>query len=230
MKRTKSKNSGAKRNNSLNLELLPIKPLTDNQKKVFDSNNHVVLNGSAGTGKTFITSYLGMRSILDREFSRLIYVRSAVPTRDIGFLPGTEKDKMEVYERPYSDIMADLFGRGDAYDILKLKQLVQFIPTSFLRGTTLRDAVVIVDECQNMSYHELDSIITRIGDNCQLYLCGDYYQSDLKGNGLNKFHKVLKAMDCFDVVEFSVDDIVRSDLVKEYLLAKFEVFGKQSVE
>ena len=213
-----------------NLELQDIKPLTENQRKVFDSDNNVVLNGCAGTGKSFITSYLGFDAIFnENQYSRLIYIRSAVSTRNIGFLPGKDHEKVEVFERPYEDIAADLFGRGDAYSILKQKGLVQFIPTSFLRGTTIRDAVIIVDECQNMTYHELDSIITRVGDNCQIYICGDYFQSDLSSNGLQKLHDVLKAMKSFDFVEFDTDDIVRSNFVKEYLLAKYETLGKKII-
>lgn len=223
----KSKQGNGKGAN-LNLTLVPVEPLTENQRKVFESKKNVVCNGCAGTGKTYITSYLGLDLVLNqREFSRLVYIRSAVSTRNIGFLPGGDKDKVEIYERPYMDIASDLFGRGDAYDILKQKGIIQFLSTSFLRGTTLRDAVIIVDECQNMTYHELDSIITRIGDNCLVYFCGDYFQSDLHGNGLGDFHKVLNKMDSFDFVQFELDDIVRSDFVKEYLIAKYDTFRKE---
>ncbi len=221
---TKSK---APKNKAQGLTLADIVPLNENQKKVFNSEKHVVLNGCAGTGKSFITSYLGYRDIIKHNlYNRLIYIRSAVPTRNIGFLPGTDAQKIEVYERPYEDIAADIFERGDAYSIMKQKSIVQFTPTSFLRGTTIKDAVIIVDECQNMDYHELDSIVTRIGDNCQVYICGDYFQSDLGSNGLANLHKVLHKMDSFDFVEFGTEDIVRSDFVKEYLLAKYEVLGK----
>lgn len=227
----KAQRRNGNKKSGLNVNLDRVEPLTDNQKTVFESDNHVVLNGCAGTGKTFITTYLALDLILNKnEFAKLAYIRSAVPTRDIGFLPGKESEKMEVYERPYADIISELCNRGDAYEVLKQKEIVKFIPTSFLRGTTLRDTVVIVDECQNMSFHELDSIITRIGDNCQVYLCGDYFQSDLKDNGLKKFHRVLEQMKSFDFVEFSLDDIVRSDFVKEYLIAKYDVHGTAQVD
>jgi phosphate starvation-inducible PhoH-like protein len=225
-----SKGRGRGKQQNHNLSLGSVQPLTDNQKKVFESKNHVVLNGCAGTGKTFITSYLGLKAVLDDEFSQLLYIRSAVATRNIGFLPGNERDKVEVYERPYVDIAADLFRRGDAYEILKQKGIIKFLTTSFPRGMTLNDSVIIVDECQNMSYHELDSIITRIGENCLLFICGDYFQSDLGANGLKKFHEVLKRMQSFDFVEFGVEDIVRSDFVKEYLTTKYKVFGEKHVK
>jgi phosphate starvation-inducible PhoH-like protein len=212
------------------LRLEPVEPLTNNQRTVFESNKNVVLSGCSGTGKTFISSYLALDDVINGDrYSSVIYIRSAVSTRDLGFLPGNEKDKVEVYERPYVDIVGDLFDRGDAYDIAKIKGLIKFIPTSFLRGTTLKDAVIIVDECQNMTYHELDSIITRIGDNCRIFICGDYFQSDLKENGLRNFHKVLKKMESFDFVEFGLDDIVRSDFVREYLIAKYNIFGEKQI-
>ncbi len=229
--RPRNGKNGEQKKRGWNLELQEFKPLTPNQKLVFESDNHVVLNGCAGTGKSFITSYLGFKAIFEENaYSKLIYLRSAVSTRNIGFLPGNDKDKIEVYERPYVDIATELFGRGDAYNILKQKETVHFLPTSFLRGTTIKDAVIIVDECQNMTYHELDSIITRIGENCQVYFCGDYFQSDLHGNGLENFHKVLERMKSFDFVEFGLDDIVRSDFVREYLEAKYEVFGEKHVK
>ena len=150
-------------------------------------------------------------------------MRSAVPTRDIGFLPGNEKEKSAIYEEPYKDICIELFQRGDAYEILKTKGLVNFMTTSFIRGITLRDAVIIVDECQNMSFHELDSIITRVGENCRIIFCGDFRQSDLNKNGLKDFVRIIKAMDQFDLVDFEIKDIVRSGFVKDYITAKTDL-------
>jgi phosphate starvation-inducible PhoH-like protein len=138
-------------------------------------------------------------------------------------LPGTEKEKASVYEEPYKDIANDLFGRGDAYEILKQKNLVEFMTTSFIRGITLRDAVILIDECQNMSFHELDSIITRMGENCRIIFCGDFRQADLRANGLKDFFQVLKRMDLFTFIEFEVEDIVRSEFVKSYIIAKNEL-------
>ena len=204
----------------VNFDLREIEPLTRNQLKAFESNKHLVLHGLAGTGKTFISSYLAYDDMTKGDYQKLVIIRSAVPTRDIGFLPGTEKEKASVYEEPYKDIANDLFGRGDAYEILKQKNLVAFMTTSFIRGITLRDAVILIDECQNMSFHELDSIITRMGENCRVMFCGDFKQADLKGNGLKDFIRILKSMDCFTFVEFQVEDIVRSDFVKSYIIAK----------
>mgnify|MGYP001576417257 CR=1 FL=1 len=202
------------------LELQEIEPLTRNQLTAFESNKNLVLHGLAGTGKTFISSYLAYDDMAKGNYQSLVIIRSAVPTRDIGFLPGTEKEKSSVYEEPYKDIAIDLFARGDAYEILKQKGLVHFMTTSFIRGITLRDAVIIIDECQNMSFHELDSIITRIGENCRVMFCGDFRQADLKANGLQDFIRVLKSMDLFTFIDFQVEDIVRSSFVKQYIIAK----------
>jgi len=205
------------------LELLEIEPLTRNQLRAFDSNKHLILHGLAGTGKTFISSYLAFDDMSKQNYDQLVIIRSAVPTRDIGFLPGTEKEKSSVYEEPYREIAIELFGRGDAYEILKQKSIVHFMTTSFIRGITLKDAVVLIDECQNMSFHELDSIITRMGRNCRVIFCGDFRQADLKQNGLQEFMQVLKRMGDFDFIEFEVEDIVRSDFVKNYIIAKNEL-------
>ncbi len=208
-------------------DMARIEPLTDNQGLVFDSNKNICLNGCAGTGKSFISTYLALLDIMvENQYSKLIYIRSAVSTRNIGFLPGKREEKVEVYERPYEDFATELFGRGDAYSILKQKGIIEFLDTSFLRGTTISDSAIIIDECQNMTYHELDSILTRVGKNCRVFLCGDYFQSDLGANGLENLHKVLNAMNSFDFVEFGTDDIVRSGFVKEYILAKYKELGK----
>ena len=207
----------------VNFELREIEPLTRNQLKAFETTDHLVLHGLAGTGKTFISSYLAFDDMAKGDFQKLIIIRSAVPTRDIGFLPGTEKEKSSVYEEPYKDISNDLFSRGDAYEILKQKNIVEFMTTSFIRGITLRDAVILIDECQNMSFHELDSIITRMGENCRIVFCGDFRQADLRANGLKDFFQVLKRMDLFTFIEFEVEDIVRSEFVKSYIIAKNEL-------
>ena len=216
----------AKRRKTLagaSLELREIDPLTRNQLTAFESTKNLVLHGLAGTGKTFISSYLAYDDMAKGVYQNLVIIRSAVPTRDIGFLPGTEKEKASVYEEPYTAIANDLFSRGDAYEILKNKGLVHFMTTSFIRGITLRDAVILIDECQNMSFHELDSIITRIGENCRVMFCGDFRQADLKANGLQDFIRVLKRMERFTFIEFEVEDIVRSDFVKQYIIAKNEL-------
>ena len=216
----------AKRNRTLagaSLVLQEIEPLTQNQLIAFDSEKHMMLHGVAGTGKTFISCYLAFDDMVKGQYEKLILIRSAVPTRDIGFLPGNEKEKSAIYEAPYKDIAVELFQRGDAYEILKTKGIVHFMTTSFIRGVTLRDAVIIVDECQNMTFHELDSIITRVGQNCRVIFCGDFRQSDLNKNGLKDFVRVLKAMESFDLIDFEIKDIVRSDFVKSYITAKTDL-------
>jgi len=213
----------------LNLSLKTVTPLTDNQQTVFDSfesHKNLLLHGLAGTGKTFLSLYLALRSVMKREsvFNNVIIIRSVVPTRDIGFLPGDETEKTKVYEAPYRGICSELFGRDDAYDVLKRFKLVDFVTTSFIRGTTINNAIIIVDECNNMNFHELDSVITRVGSNCQLLFCGDYRQADLPKqvdrNGLKHFMNILEVMSCFHHIEFNAEDILRSDLVKQYIITK----------
>ena len=216
----------ARKNRTLNssgLVLHDIEPLTRNQVLAFESERNLVLHGVAGTGKTFISCYLAFGDMTKGMYKQLIIIRSAVPTRDIGFLPGSEKEKASVYEEPYKDIAVELFQRGDSYEILKTKGLLHFMTTSYLRGITLKDAVIIVDECQNMSFHELDSIVTRVGTNCRVIFCGDFRQADLAKNGLQDFIRVLKAMDQFDLIDFEIKDIVRSDFVREYITAKTDL-------
>lgn len=216
---------GGYNNQHSEFQLRTIYPLNDNQAKVLRSNKNMVISGYAGTGKTLLASYIAYRAIFEEgAFNKLIYFRSAVPTRNLGFLPGNEKEKVEVYEAPYVDIATELFGRGDSYEILKRKGFVHFSSTSFVRGINLRDAVIVVDEAQNMSYHELDSIITRLNDNCKVIFCGDMRQNDLFKNGMKDFYKVLSSMSDFEFIDFnSHDDIVRSDLVKNYIIKKEEV-------
>jgi phosphate starvation-inducible protein PhoH len=205
---------------SVNFTIPEIEPLTRNQLLAFESQKHMVLCGAAGTGKTFISLYLAFDDIAKQEYDKIILVRSAVPTRDMGFLPGTDKEKAKVYEEPYYAIANEIFQRGDAYEILKKHNVVNFMTTSYLRGLTVRDSVVIVDECQNMTFHELDSIITRVGENSRIIFCGDFAQADLPKNGMKEFLQVLNEMSEFDIVEFGISDIVRSSFVKKYLIAK----------
>ena len=217
--------------------LIDIEPLTENQKKLFDSydnDKHLVAYGCAGTGKTFITLYNAIRDVLDEKspYEKVYIVRSLVATREIGFLPGTHDDKADIYQIPYKNMVKYMFQlSSDAefemlYGNLKAQETIKFWSTSFLRGTTLDNAIIIVDEFQNLNFHELDSIITRVGENTRICFCGDASQSDLQKtnerNGIVDFMNVLRKMPSFDIIEFGVDDIVRSGLVKEYILAKME--------
>ena len=228
----------AKRKKPLSAEyLVDIDPLTENQKKLFNSyaeQKHLVAYGCAGTGKTFITLYNALREVLDERtpYEKIYLVRSLVATREIGFLPGSYDDKSDIYQIPYKNMVKYMFQMpSDAdfemlYGNLKSQETIKFWSTSFLRGTTLDNSIIIVDEFQNMSYHELDSIITRVGENSKIMFCGDASQSDLQKtnerNGIVDFMTVLRKMPSFDIIEFGVDDIVRSGLVKEYIIAKLE--------
>jgi phosphate starvation-inducible PhoH-like protein len=211
-------------------ELKSIEPLTSNQGKFFDAYSRgdyfIMLTGSAGTGKSFIACYKAIQEVFDKtsSFKRVVIVRSAVQSRDVGFTPGSLEDKMSLYEQPYMQIYHTLFNRRDAYEALKESGKIEFVSTSFIRGCTFDDSIVIVDECQNMNWEELSTIITRVGYRSKIIFCGDYKQSDLyrkKGDmsGLGKFHAVAKTMSSFTNVEFSTEDIVRSSLVKDFLIA-----------
>lgn len=223
--------SKAKRNKPpQSFQLRNIAPLTENQKITFqqyDQGKHLMLHGVAGSGKTFCALYLALEEVMtNKEYDQVVIVRSVVPSRDMGFLPGSAKEKAKVYEEPYYDICSDLFGRGDAYDILKNKMMLQFVTTSHLRGMTFHNAIIIVDEFSNMSFQELDTVITRVGSDCKMIFCGDIRQSDLLKDkdkqGVLTFMKIIGIIESFSFVEFDVGDIVRSDLVKKYIIAKLQ--------
>ena len=216
-------------NPRLNFKLKHIEPLTENQKLTFqhyEAGKNLLLHGIAGTGKSFLSIYLSLTNILteNSRYKRLVIVRSVVPTRDMGFLPGNNKEKVKVYEAPYQAIFTELFDRGDAYEYLKNKNLVEFISTSFIRGITINDSIIVVDEIANMTLHELDSVITRVGKNCKIIFCGDFRQSDFtrehEKNGLTDFMRIVERMKSFAFVDFTEQDIVRSSMVKEYIIMK----------
>ena len=217
--------------------LVDVTPLTDNQKILFDSYNqqkNIVAYGVAGTGKTFITLYNALKDVLNETttYERVYIVRSLVSTREIGFLPGDHEDKADIYQIPYKHMVKYMFQMpSDAdfemlYGNLRSQETIKFWSTSFIRGTTLDNAIIIVDEFQNLNFHELDSIITRVGENSKICFCGDATQSDLTKtndrNGIVDFMNILRKMVSFDIIEFDVNDIVRSGLVKEYIVAKLQ--------
>ena len=228
-----------KRKKPINTDMMrDIEPLTDNQKKLFDSyknGKNLVAYGAAGTGKTFITLYNALRDVLDTKtpYEKIYIVRSLVATREIGFLPGDHEDKSSLYQIPYKNMVKYMFELPTEADFemlygnLKTQGTVSFWSTSFIRGTTLDNAIIIVDEFQNLNFHELDSIITRIGENSKIMFCGDATQSDLtktaEKNGIADFMRILRTMPSMDIIEFGVEDIVRSGLCKEYLVAKMDL-------
>ena len=218
--------------------LVDIEPITDNQKVLFDhyaKGKNMFAYGAAGTGKTFISLYLALKDVLDEmtPYDKVYIVRSLVSTREIGFLPGDHEDKSSLYQIPYKNMVKYMFEMpSDAdfemlYGNLKQQETISFWSTSFLRGTTFDNSILIVDEFQNLNFHELDSIITRVGQNSKIMFCGDARQSDLTKtndrNGIMDFMNILRKMPSFDIIEFGVDDIVRSGLVKEYIIAKMEL-------
>jgi predicted ribonuclease YlaK len=226
----------SKPTNRLRLRLDDMKtfqPLTENQKIFFDAYKRqdyfIALHGVAGTGKTFSALYKAIEEVLDKSntFEKIIVVRSAVQSREIGHLPGSVDEKMEIYQQPYRQICETLFGRKDAWDRLEEQGHIEFISTSFIRGMSFDDAIIIVDEMQNMTFEEIDTVMTRVGHRSKIIWCGDYRQTDLNKkkndvSGLLKFFDIAYHMDAFTRIEFTPDDIVRSSLVKDYILAKLK--------
>ena len=210
--------------------LQEINPKTPAQKETFqafDDEKNLMLHGYAGTGKTFIMLYLALNAILNRTVpqEKILIVRSMLPIRDIGFLPGNTEEKTSVYTEPYNALFEELFpGIPNPYDLAKYSDILDFMPTSYMRGITVRDSLVIVDECQNLNFHELDTIMTRVGQNSKIYFCGDFLQTDLRNpqeqNGIIKFMDILHDMKSFRTIAFKEHDIVRSGLVKEYIISK----------
>ena len=228
-----------KRKKPINQDIMRvIEPLTKNQEILFDSykeNQNLVAYGCAGTGKTFITLYNALRDVLDERtpYEKIYIVRSLVATREIGFLPGDHEDKSSLYQIPYKNMVKYMFELPSEADFemlygnLKTQGTISFWSTSFIRGTTLDKAVIIVDEFANLNGHELDSIITRVGEDSKIMFCGDATQSDLikmsERNGIVDFMKILRSMPSFDIIEFGIEDVVRSGIVREYLTAKYEL-------
>lgn len=230
MKRIKSQN------NSMTVkldDLLQFDPLTLNQEKAYqswDEGDNLVLTGTAGTGKTFMALYLALEDVLERdtEWDRLIIVRSMVPTREMGFLPGDKEAKEEAFTSPYKSICTELFGDKSSYQKMVTAGQIRFESTSFIRGATFDNSIIVVDEMQNLNFHELDSVITRVGRNSKVIFCGDYKQSDFKYDddkqGIVKFLQIVEQLKNFTIINFGWEDIVRSDFVRDYIMTK-EMLG-----
>ena len=229
----------SKKNKEINYtNFVTVKPITDNQKVIFDSwkkNENQFLFGAAGTGKTFISLYLALRDVLDlkNSYDKAVLVRSLIPTREIGFLPGDEEDKAALYQVPYQNMVQFMFEMqneqqfNNLYDKLKGQGTLYFLSTSFLRGLTFDNTIIIVDECQNLNFHELDTIITRVGQDSKIIFCGDFNQTDLvkqsERSGLHHFLQILQEMEEFNCTEFTIGDIVRSGFVRSYLINKIKL-------
>ena len=232
-----------KKNNRLCLKIDDLKvfdPLTPNQQKFYNAYKRgdecIALHGVAGTGKSFIALYKALEEVLDRgnSYKKVLVVRSAVQTRDIGHLPGDLGEKLAIYQQPYQQICKTLFDRVDAWSRLEEQKKIEFISTSFIRGTTFDDTIIIVDEMQNMNFEEIDTVMTRVGNRSKIIWCGDYRQTDLRKNndksGILQFFDTAKYMRSFTRIEFEADDIVRSDLVKDYILAKLKYEDTEGVK
>lgn len=227
------------RRKSINLNLLvDLQPITEKQKRLFKSyseNKNIIAHGAAGTGKSLVLLYNALRDVLnfDTPYEKIYLFRSMVATRPIGFLPGSLEEKINVFELPYKDMVKHMFKLTSAvdydmlYDNLKSQRIIEFCSNSFTRGITLDNCIIIIDEFSNMNFHELDSMITRVGKNCKIMFSGDASQSDLvKSNerdGIIDFMKIIQKMPSFEIIEFGIEDVCRSGLVKEYLTAKHQL-------
>ena len=223
-------------NNSMSVrldDLLQFDPLTRNQEiayKAWDEGENLVLTGTAGTGKTFMGLYLALEDVLDKEteWDRLVIIRSMVPTRELGFLPGDKEAKEEAFTVPYKSICNELFGDKNSYNKMVTAKQIKFESTSFIRGTTFDNCIIVVDEMQNLNFHELDSVITRVGRHSKIIFCGDYKQSDFRydddKDGIVKFLQIVEQLKNFTIINFGWEDIVRSDFVRDYIMTK-EMLG-----
>lgn len=227
----KAMEEGNKRKNWSKHDIKKVQPLTPTQDDMFHAwynHKHICAHGSAGTGKTFLALYLAINEIIEKRQHRIIIVRSAVPTREIGYLPGTLEEKTAQYELPYHDIMWELVGRHSTYQDMKDAGLIEFMSTSFIRGLTWDNAIIVVDEGENMTMHEIDSIMTRVGENSRIVFTGDIKQTDLDGkkngvSGMALALKVFNNMKEFETIAFTKDDIVRSEFVKAWIVASEDI-------
>lgn len=211
-------------------DLYTIDPITKHQREAWEAfkkdGDHLVLAGTAGTGKTYLAMYMALELVMDKStpYDRLVIVRSVVPTREVGFLPGTLEEKLQAFTGPYRAACHELFNDSKAYDKLVHNNFVRFESTSYIRGVTFDNAIILVDEMQNLNFHELDSVITRVGQATRIIFCGDYLQSDFKNNnereGINQFLSILENMKNFSIINFGWEDIVRSDFVRDYIMTK----------
>ena len=210
-------------------DLITVDPITDHQKEVFEAwrtGDNLALVGTAGTGKTFLGLYLALEQVMDKStpFDKVRIIRSVVPTRDVGYLPGTLEEKLDAFTGPYRAAATHLFEDERAFDKLVANGYISFESTSYIRGVTYDNSIVVVDEMQNLNFHELDSVITRIGHCTKIIFCGDYYQSDFKSEndkkGINTFLNIVEQLKHFSVVSFNWEDIVRSGLVRDYIMTK----------
>lgn len=228
------KNRGSNQSSKTSLTLRQISPKSLTQESAFlqyEEGSNLLLHGLPGTGKTFIGMYLALKELEDSrsDIEKLIIIRSAVQSRNVGFMPGSEKEKMAYYEAPYKAIASELYGRDDAYEVLKIKKKIEFMSTSFIRGLSFNRSIILVDEVQNMAFNELHAIMTRVGEDSRIILSGDLGQDDLTSErysektGLNKIIEILDNMrsNLISKIEFLPQDIVRSEFVKDYIISLY---------
>lgn len=230
----KQRDFNEKNNNNNRLNLIEIEPLTDNQERAFeywDNGKHLVMYGFAGSGKTFLSLAMAFEEVRDKNsfINKVVLIRSAVPSRDMGYLPGSATEKASAYEEPYEKMVNTLFGRGDAYTLCKKAGELEFRTTSYMRGLTLDRSVVIIDECQSMNDGEFNTIFTRFGDDSRFILCGDFRQNDLKKeqSGMAINLNILRNINSVGMVEFGIQDIVRSKFVKSYIIEREKQLSKK---
>ena len=219
--------------------LLPIEAIGPAQTEAFakyKENKNLFLTGSAGTGKTFVLLYLAFADVFDDEspYDKVILIRSLLPSRDAGFHSGSLEEKANYYQAPYRQLVKFLFEMQSKdefaalWDLLIEQESVEFQTTSFLRGQTFDNAIIICDEAQNLNFAELDTVMCRVGQNTKIMFSGDEAQTAFINNddkeGMYNFQGILGEMEECEVIKFGIGDILRSGLCRSYLIAK-EQFG-----
>lgn len=205
----------------------PLVPLTDNQKlyiDAIDAGGQIFGLGPAGTGKSYIPATIAANKLLLKEIDRVIITRPTVSVgKSLGYLPGTLEEKFEPWLGPILQTMKNVMGVNDVETNLKNGNIV-YSPLEFMRGASYDNAMVIVDEAQNLEVGHAIMLVTRIGENCTLVLNGDARQSDLpRESGLTKLIHLAKKYNIpSTTVEFTVEDIVRSDVCKQWVMALYE--------
>ena len=216
----------------------PITARTENQQllvKAFENNDLVFATGPAGSGKTFVAIALAVKALKNKEVRKIILSRPAVEAGEkLGFLPGEMKDKLDPYLQPLYDALQDMIPAAKLKEYME-NNVIQIAPLAFMRGRTLNDAVIILDEAQNTTTHQIKMFLTRLGMNAKMIVTGDVTQIDLPPSttsGLIQAMQILKGVNGIGKIEFTKKDIVRHKLVQRIVEAydKFDDKRKKEIK